>query len=414
LNTKSVIIIGTGQAGFQTAHSLRQGGFTGKITLIGDESHLPYQRPPLSKAFMLGVQGEEGLLLRQPDFYAQNNIDIIIDQRVAAINRTQKQVQLAGGQTLHYDHLVLATGARVRKLELEGENLDGVMYMRSMDDAKNIKARMEHSTHIVVIGGGFIGLEFAAVARKFGKKVTVIEAQSRLMVRAVAPVMSDFFANQHKNHGVNLLFNTHIERIIGDTKVSSIQLKNGEITPADLVVVGIGVIANEELAQEAGLTCQNGIMVDEYLATNDPAIYAIGDCVQHYNAFAHATIRVESVQNAIDQAKCVVANIMGDKVPYKAVPWFWSDQYDLKLQMVGINTGFDLAVTRGDIASHKFSVFMYKNGQLIGIDCVNRPADHMLGRKLIGQGLNVPPEIAQYENADLKAYLTKLNENKSH
>jgi 3-phenylpropionate/trans-cinnamate dioxygenase ferredoxin reductase component len=403
---QSVIIIGAGQAGFQTAHSLRQGGFTGKITLIGDESHLPYQRPPLSKAFMLGAQDEGTLLLRQPDFYAQNSIDVIVNHRVEAINRTQKHVQLTNGQELHYDHLVLATGARARKLELEGEDLDGVMYMRSLNDGKDIKARMEHSTHIVVIGGGFIGLEFAAVSHKFGKNVTVIEAQSRLMARAVAPVMSDFFANQHQNHGVNLLLNTHIERIIGDTKVSSIQLKNGEIIPADLVVVGIGVIANEELAQEARLTCQNGIVVDEYLCTNDPAIYAIGDCVQHYNAFAHATIRVESVQNAIDQAKCVATNIMGAKMPYKSVPWFWSDQYDLKLQMVGINTGFDVAVTRGDLASHKFSVFMYKEGQLIGIDSVNRPADHMLGRKLIGQELNVPPEIAQDETADLKAYLT--------
>jgi 3-phenylpropionate/trans-cinnamate dioxygenase ferredoxin reductase component len=207
---------------------------------------------------------------------------------------------------------------------------------------------------------------------------------------------------------VNLLFKTQIDSILGGTKVSGLKLKNGTIIPADMIVVGIGVIANEELAQQAGLTCQNGIMVDEYLATNDPAIYAIGDCVQHYNAFAHATIRVESVQNAIDQAKCVAANIMGEKAPYRAVPWFWSDQYDLKLQMVGINTGFDLAVTRGDPATHKFSVFMYKQSQLIGIDTVNRPSDHMLGRKLIGQGLNVPPEIAADENVDLKAYLSKL------
>jgi 3-phenylpropionate/trans-cinnamate dioxygenase ferredoxin reductase component len=408
LNTQSVIIIGAGQAGFQAAHSLRQGGFAGKITLVGDEPYLPYQRPPLSKAFMLGTQDEEGLLLRQPDFYVQNTIDITIKQRAIAIHRTQKHVQLTDGQQLQYDHLVLATGARVRKLELQGAELDGVFYMRSLDDAKDIKSRMESATNIIVIGGGFIGLEFAAVARKFGKNVTIIEAQSRLMARAVAPIMSEYFAQQHQAHGVNILLNTQIDSIIGHTKVSGLKLKDGTIILADLVVVGIGVIANDTLAHEAGLTCKNGIVVDECLCTIDPAIYAIGDCVQHHNVFANAAIRVESVQNAIDQAKCVANNIMGEKIPYKAVPWFWSDQYDLKLQMVGINTGFDMAVTRGDSATRKFSVFMYKEGQLIGIDCVNRPADHMLGRKLIGQGLNVPPEIAQDETANLKAYLTDV------
>ncbi len=408
MNTQSVIIIGAGQAGFQAAHSLRQGGFAGKITLIGDEAHLPYQRPPLSKAFMLGTQNEDGLLLRQPDFYAQNTIDIITNQRVSVIHRTQKHVQLNDGQTLRYDHLMLATGARVRKLEVQGAELDGVVYMRSLDNAKDIKARMETATNLVVIGGGFIGLEFAAVARKFDKNVTVIETQSRLMERAVAPLMSEFFREQHQNHGVNLLFDTQIDSILGGIKVSGLKLKNGTIIPADMIVVGIGVVANDALAQEAGLPCQHGIIVDEYLTTADIAIYAIGDCVQYYNHFAQAQIRVESVQNAIDQAKCVAANIMGEKAPYKAVPWFWSDQYDLKLQMVGINTGFDLAVTRGDPATHKFSVFMYKESQLIGIDSVNRPSDHMLGRKLIGQGLNVPPEIAADENVDLKAYLSKL------
>jgi 3-phenylpropionate/trans-cinnamate dioxygenase ferredoxin reductase component len=407
LNTQSVIITGAGQAGFQAAHSLRQGGFTGKITLIGDEAHLPYQRPPLSKAYMLGTQNEEGLLLRQPDFYAQNTIDVIVNQRVAAINRAYKNVVLINGQVLNYDYLVLATGARVRKLQVQGKELDGVVYMRSLDDAQDIKTRMKTATNIVVIGGGFIGLEFAAVARKFCKNVTVIETQSRLMERAVAPLMSEFFKAQHQNHGVNLLFNTQIDAILGDTKVSGLKLKNGMIIPADMIVVGIGVIANDALADEAGLPCQHGIIVDEYLATADLTIYAIGDCTQHYNHFAQAQIRVESVQNAIDQAKCVVSNIMGEKTRYKAVPWFWSDQYDLKLQMVGINTGFDLAVTRGDPATHKFSVFMYKQSQLIGIDTVNRPSDHMLGRKLIGQGLNVPPEIAADEDIDLKAYLNK-------
>lgn len=405
-NMDSVVIIGAGQAGFQVAHSLRQTSYGGKITLIGDEAYMPYQRPPLSKAYLQGGHDEESLLLRPADFYIQNNIEIMTGQRVEAVNRSEKYVQFNSNK-LNYTHLVLATGTRVRKLSIAGAELDGVVYIRSLDDAKNIKVRMETAHNIVVIGGGFIGLEFAAVARKFGKNVTIIEAQSRLMARAVAPLVSEYFREQHESHGANLIFNVQVKSIIGENNtVKYVELADGYQISADIVVVGIGVISNDELARDAGLACNNGIETDESLCTSDPAIYAIGDCACNYNVFANAKIRVESVQNAVDQAKHVASHIMGNQVSYKSVPWFWSDQYDLKLQMVGISIGFDKAVLRGSIENNKFSVFYYKQDMLISIDTVNRGADHMLGRRLIGQGLSVPPEIAADETVDLKIYLS--------
>ncbi len=417
----SVVVIGSGQGGFQVAHSLRQDGFAGRITLVGDEPYLPYQRPPLSKAYLLGKQDADGLLLRQPDFYAQEKIELSFPERVIAVDRVAKKVELASGKYIAYDNLVLATGARVRELPVEGaslenmrlentrlenKRLDGVFYMRTLDDAKAIERRLPQAKNIVVIGGGFIGLEFAAVARQLGKQVTVVEALPRLMARVVAPVMSNYFAGVHQAHGVDLRLGVGVTRLLDvNGKIESIELADGSLLPADLIVVGIGVIANDELASEAGLECQNGVLVDGYLRTGDPSIYAIGDCVQHENIFAGARIRVESVQNAVDQARSVASSILGNNAPYRSVPWFWSDQYDLKLQMVGISTGFDQTVLRGETASNRFSVFYYRQAKLIGIDSVNRAADHMLGRRLIGQGLSVPPEVAADEAADLKSYL---------
>ncbi len=408
MNTDSVVIIGAGQAGFQVAHSLRQASYSGNITLIGDETYLPYQRPPLSKAFLKGDQDEESLLLRQVDFYKQNKIELIIGQGIKTINRLEHYVQLGNGRQFQCRHLVFATGARVRRLDIPGADLDGVVYIRSLDDAKNIKTRMENAQNIVVIGGGFIGLEFAAIAIKLKKNITVIEAQSHLMARAVSPVMSDFFEEQHKNHGVKFYFNAHIKNILEENRsVKFVELVNGQLIPADMIVVGIGVVPNDQLAQDSGIACSNGIEVDAHLCTNDPDIYAVGDCAQHYNTFAKAKIRVESVQNAIDQAKYVAAHIMGDRSGYRSVPWFWSDQYDLKLQMVGINTGFDMTVLRGALESKRFSVFYYRQNTLIGIDSINQGADHMLGRKLLGQGINITPEIAADETIDLRIYLNQ-------
>ncbi len=406
MNKDSVVIIGAGQAGFQVAHSLRQASYEGRITLIGNEKYLPYQRPPLSKAFLQGKMDDEGILLRQEDFYSKNTIDLMIGQHAENIDRLEKSVQLCTGSTLHYTHLVLATGASVRRLNIAGSDLDGVVYVRSLGDAKSLKIRMERAHNIVVIGAGFIGLEFAAVAAKLGKKITVVESQPRLMERAVAPIISHFFKQQHENHGVNFLLNAQVKNIAGEKgTVKFIELEDGQIILADMVVVGVGVVPNDQIAREAGLTCSNGIDVDTDLRTSDADIFAVGDCAYAHNIFAKVKMRVESVQNAVDQGKHVASRIMGDESPNKAVPWFWSDQYDFKLQMVGINTGYETTILRGNVENCKFSVFYYKKGGLVGIDTVNNGVDHMLGRKLIGQGLSVPPEAAADETVNLKIYL---------
>ncbi|MBY0611727.1 MAG: FAD-dependent oxidoreductase [Beijerinckiaceae bacterium] len=403
---RSILIAGGGQAACQLAHSLRGEGHDGPIRLVGDEPLPPYQRPPLSKAYLLGKQDREGLFLRQPDWYRETGVDLVTGVRVTSLDRSARQVGLSDGSRRGYDTLVFATGTRPRRLAVPGAELDGVFYVRSLADADEIKARLGAVRSAVVIGGGFIGLEFAAVARRLGKTVTVLEGQSRLMARAVAPVVSEFFASVHRAEGVEIVFDAAVAAIRGSNgRVDAVETADGRSFPAQMVVVGIGVEANDEIASAAGLDCRGGIEVDAHLRTNDPDIYAIGDCVQHHNPFADMRMRIESVQNAVDQARCAAANIMGRDQTYAAVPWFWSDQYELKLQMVGFSLGHDRLVMRGSPETRQFSVFYYRGAKVIGIDSVNRAGDHMLGRKLIGSGASIPAEAAADEAINLKQFL---------
>ena len=398
------VIVGTGQAGFQTAASLRAEGYLEPITLIGEEPHIPYQRPPLSKGFLMGKQDTESIELRPGAFYHDHQINLIAGRRIAAIECAERRVRLAAGGRLPYDALVLAVGARNRTLSIPGADLDGVLYLRSLEESIVIKERLAEAEEIVVIGGGFIGLELAAAARSLGKAVTVIEALPRLMPRVVAPVISDFFRELHTSRGVNVLCGCAVSEISGaHGRVREVRLSDGAVFPADLVLVGIGVLPNVELAQGARLPIANGIVVDDHLRTADERIYSIGDCADHPNPFAGARVRLESVQNAADQAQCAAAAIAGRSECYSALPWFWTDQFEIKLQMAGLSGGYDNAVMRGDPGSQKISVFYFKDDRLIAIDSINRPADHMFGRKIIASRMRVTPEQAADESVDLKA-----------
>lgn len=403
------VIVGAGQGGFQAAASLREAGYAERITIIGDEPDLPYQRPPLSKAYLLGETTAERVLLRPRNFFDKHAIDFILGTRVASVDRAASRVVLATGAALAYDHLVLATGARNRLLPVEGAALDGVMYLRSLAEADAIKAHFAAAENIVVAGAGFIGLELAAVASKLGKQVTVIEPLARVMSRAVSAIMSEFCADAHTQWGVQLLLNTRLQSIQGaNGRVKSVTLGDGRTLPADLVLVGIGIEPATDLAQAAGLPVANGIVVDARLLTADPKISAIGDCASFPDAGNGAAIRLESVQNAVDQGRCVARRIAGAPADYAAVPWFWSDQRDLKLQMVGLTAGCDRTVLRGNPAERAFSVFCFRNNRLVGIESINRAADHMFGRRLLAAGETVTPEEAGDPSFDLKARLSHL------
>jgi 3-phenylpropionate/trans-cinnamate dioxygenase ferredoxin reductase component len=401
---RKVVIVGAGQAGYQVAASLRAKKFDGSIVLLGEEPALPYQRPPLSKGYVKGEAKESTLLLRAADFYTANNIELRTDCRVASLDRDARAVVLADGERVAYDSLVLATGGRVRKLPLPGAELAGVAYVRTLADAKALKPQIETATNVVVIGGGFIGLECASVASVLGCKVVVLEAMERLMARVVSPVLSDYYRHLHQSRGVDVRLCAAVAGIVGkDGRVTGVRCGDGEIVPADLVVIGIGIIANDDLAKAAGLACDRGIVVDAHLRTADPDIYAIGDCAAFPHPMAQGLVRLESVQNAIDQGKTVADAIMGDAKPYSAVPWFWSDQYEVKLQIVGLTSHYDDTVTLGDVAAGKFSVLYFRGGNLIGIDSVNMPSDHVVGRKLFGAGKSVMIDTARTPGFSLRA-----------
>jgi len=400
-----VVVVGAGQAGFQVAASLREGGFTGRIRLIGDEPGLPYQRPPLSKAYLAGKSDRIALNLRAEAFYTQAAIEVVSGQTVTGIDRARRTVRLANGETIAYGHLVLATGARNRPLPVPGSNLGGVLQLRSADDAEALKQRLPDLKRLVIIGAGFIGLEIAATASARGIAVTVLEATSRPMARALSEAMSEFFRNIHEKAGVHLVFGTAVTGICGEAgRATAVETADGQKFDADLVVVGVGVLPNVELAAEAGLAVENGIIVDGNLLTSDPAISAIGDCAAFDQPFAEGKRgRVESVQNAVDQARCVAARLVGNARPYRAIPWFWSDQGPYKLQIAGMSTPHDLSVVRGNPESGAFSVFCFRNGRLAGVESVNKPADHMVARKLIMAGTPLSPQEAADTAFDLKA-----------
>ena len=382
---ETVVIVGAGQAGAQVAQSLRQGGFEGPLRLIGDEPYAPYQRPPLSKKFLLGEIGPEGLWLRPPAFYESQKIDLIPDTRVESINRGVKRIALANGDTLGYAKLVLATGTRARMIPLQGTDLQGVMTLRSIADVDAIRSYLEGRDKLVIIGAGYIGLEVAAVTKSLGKHVTVVEAQDRPMKRVVSEAVSDYFTGLHRSKGVNLRLNTGVEAIVGDGAVSGVRLAGGEVIDADLVLVAVGAEPNDDLAEAAGLETDNGIIVDGCGQTSDEHIYAAGDCTRFYSNRYGRSVRMESVQNAIDQAKAVAQALLGEDVDYDPLPWFWSDQYDVKLQIAGLSDGYDETQIVGAPNENKFYVAYLKDGQLIAVDSINSPRSHMMARRAIGE-----------------------------
>jgi 3-phenylpropionate/trans-cinnamate dioxygenase ferredoxin reductase component len=401
----TVVIAGAGHAGFQLAASLRQHGFSAPIRLINDEAHLPYQRPPLSKAYLKGEGRPDSLMFRPDRFYRDQNIELIGD-RAVAIDRGARQVLLASGASLEYGHLVLATGARNRLLDIPNANLPDVRYLRMLDDSEVLRQRIASYRHVVVIGAGFIGLEFAATARAKGLEVDVVELAARVMARAVTAEISDYFQDRHTAAGIRIHLGVQATSIESDGEhVTGVSLSDGRHLAADLVVVGVGVLPNVELAAEAGLPVAAGIIVDEQLLTADPDISAIGDCALFASPRFGGSLRLESVQNATDHARCVAARLAGDAKTYDGQPWFWSDQGEDKLQIAGLTTGYDRVVVRGDRAQRSFSAFCYKSGQLVGVESVNRASDHVFGRKILGLNRSIDPEQAQDPGFNLKAAL---------
>ena len=382
---EEIVIIGAGQAGAQVAQSLRQGGFEGPLRLIGEEPHPPYQRPPLSKKFLAGEVGAEGLWLRPPAFFTTNNIDLIPNSKVVAIDRAAKRLKLVNGDTLSYGKLVLATGTNARHLKLEGADKKGVLSLRSIADVNLIRDILQASRGIAIIGAGYIGLEVAAVAKGLGKDVTVIEAQDRPMKRVVSQAVSDYFAGLHKRRGIDLRLNTGIEAIEGGDSVTGVRLSSGETVPAGLVLVAVGAEPNDRLAGDAGLEVDNGILVDGCGQTSDPDIFAAGDCTRFYSNRYQRSVRMESVQNAIDQAKAVAQALLGQDVDYDPLPWFWSDQYDVKLQIAGLSEGYDDTRVVGVPDDSKFYVAYLNNNRLIAVDSINSPRSHMMARRVIGE-----------------------------
>jgi 3-phenylpropionate/trans-cinnamate dioxygenase ferredoxin reductase subunit len=401
----TVLIAGAGHAGFQLAASLRQHGYGGRVCLINDEAHLPYQRPPLSKAYLKGEGRPDSLMFRPDKFYRDQNIELIGD-RAVSIDRAAHKLLLASGASLDYGHLVLATGARNRLLDIPNANLAEVRYLRILDESEALRQRIASSRHVVVIGAGFIGLEFAATARIKGLEVDVVELGARVMARAVTAEISDYFQGRHTAAGIRIHLGVQATSIESDgSNVTGVSLSDGRHVPADLVVVGVGVLPNVELAGEAGLPVASGIIVDEQLLTSDPDISAIGDCALFASPRFGGSLRLESVQNATDHARCVAARLTGNAKPYDGQPWFWSDQGDDKLQIAGLTTGYDRVVVRGDPAQRSFSAFCYKAGQLVGIESVNRASDHVFGRKILGMNRSIEPEQAADMAFDLKAAL---------
>jgi 3-phenylpropionate/trans-cinnamate dioxygenase ferredoxin reductase component len=391
--TGRVVIIGAGQAGAQVAISLRQLGFAGELVLLGDEPAPPYQRPPLSKAYMSGELPLERTLIRSEAYYAKSAIDLRLGARVERIRRAERAVVLGGGE-LPYDILVLCTGTRARRLGLPGEDLEGVFYLRTLADSERIRAAVRPGARAVIIGGGYIGLEIAASLRKLGAEVVVLEALDRVMNRVVAPPVSAFFAAEHGAHGVAIETGAQVGALDGRIAVERVRCRDGRAFATDLVVIGVGALPNDELAKEAGLAVDNGIVVDELGRTSDSSIFAAGDVTNHPSPLFDRRLRLESVHNAMAQAKAVAQAIAGQPVPYAEVPWFWSDQYDLKLQIAGVGEPQDELILRGAPASRSFSALHLRAGRLVAIDCVNRGADFLAAKKLIAERRPIDPAHA--------------------
>ncbi len=380
-----IVIVGAGHGGAQAAIALRQRKYEGSIAIVGEEPEIPYERPPLSKDYLAGEKPFERILIRPPGFWDEREVTMLTGRRVVAVDPSAHLVTTEDGGTIGYGKLIWAAGGHARRLSCAGHDLAGVHSVRSRADVDRMMGELAATTRVCVIGGGYIGLEAAAVLTKLGKHVTVLEALDRVLARVAGEPLSRFYEAEHRAHGVDLRLNTMVECIVGENgRASGVQLAGGEIVPCEMVIVGIGIIPAIEPLRAAGAEGGNGVAVDEHGRTSLPDIFAIGDCALHANPYADGLpIRLESVQNANDLATAVARMIVGDPEPYHSVPWFWSNQYDLRLQTVGLSTGHDTAIVRGDIASRSFSIVYLKAGVVVALDCVNAVKDYVQGRALV-------------------------------
>jgi 3-phenylpropionate/trans-cinnamate dioxygenase ferredoxin reductase component len=406
------LIVGASQAGLQLAVSLREGGDTAPITLVGEEPHAPYQRPPLSKEFLSGAAEHSSLVLRTPAWYAEAGIALVSGERVTDLalspgGHSGGAAITATGRELTFDRLALTVGAAPRRLTVPGADLDGLCYLRDADDADRLRTRLAAASRVVVVGGGFIGLEAAAAARAQGKTVTVVESADRLISRTAAPVVSEFYRQAHERRGTTVLLSAAVTAFAGERgRVRAVVLADGTELPADVVVVGVGVVPRTELAERIGLECDGAIVVDAHARTSTPFVVAAGDCTTRPHPLTgEGRVRLESVQNAVAQATVAAATLLGRFEDPRNVPWFWSNQGDLRLQTAGLSTGYDSVVVRGEPGSERFSTFYYRDGNLLAVDAVNSPVDYMVVRKALGQGATIAADKAGDTATPLKNLL---------
>ncbi len=399
---EKVVIVGAGHAAGQLIASLKQRKFAGDIVLIGDEPYLPYQRPPLSKKFLAGELAADRLYVKPESFYEDSQIEVRLETRVTEIDRERKILKTDSDDEIQYDKLILALGSRVRQIPIDGADLDGVHYLRSIADVDGIRDEIGNKKNAVIVGAGYIGLEVAAVIRQLGLDVTVVEVADRVMSRVVSPEISDFYQIEHSTQGVRLRLSTGVSAFRGDGRVEAVETDDGELIPADFVVVGIGIDPNTEIASAAGLIVDDGIVVDDRCQSSDSDIFAVGDCTNHPNTIYDRRLRLESVHNALEQAKTAVNNICGVESHYSQVPWFWSDQYDLKLQIAGISEGYDDVVIRGNPANRSFACLYLYEGRLIATDAVNSPKEFVQSKALIAAGTKVDREKLGNTEVELK------------
>ena len=400
-----IVVIGSGQAAIQTVMSLKRNEFTGSIKVIGEEDHLPYQRPPLSKDFLLEEYKPERVSLKKKEFYEENGVDLILGKRAESIDTILKEITLSDENKIRYDQLVIATGSRVRKLNVPGSDKKGIYYLRDLDDANALKQRLKKNKKMVIVGAGYIGLEVASVAASLGVEVTVIEMANRVMNRTVDPMISSYYQKLHESHGVKIHLDNGLKAFEGGDSVNAVLCSDGLMLEADLVVIGAGVLPNQEIAIEAGLECNNGIMVNEFGETSTAHVYACGDCTNHPNKGLNTRLRLESVHNAMEQSKTVANTIMGNKEPYDQVPWFWSDQYDHKLQLVGISGDHDEVVMRGLESAQKFLLFYLKNSELIAVNAINSSKEFLICRKLVANKVKISSDVIKDQSVNLNDLL---------
>ena len=398
---ENLLIIGAGQSAIQCISTLKKEGYSGSITLVGEEEHLPYQRPPLSKGFLEDSIGKERLYFKKLEFFTENKVQLYLGLAAEKLDIENQKVYLSDNSELEFDKLVLATGSRVRYLDFPGSELKSIFYLRNLDDTEAIKKDLETSDNLVIIGAGYIGLEAAAIAAKKNKTVTVIEMADRVMNRTVDPQISEYYLNLHQSYGVKFHFNTSLETINKASGSLEVVCSDGTEVRADSVLIGAGVIPNIELAEDSGINCDNGIIVDEFGQTNFKNVYACGDCTNHPNKILNKNLRLESVHNAMEQAKTVASSVLNDPMEYSQVPWFWSDQYDHKLQIVGLSGDHDLVTMRGNTNDAKFMLFYTKDEELIAVDAINNPKEFLISRKLVANKVKIKPNVISDLNTNL-------------